>query len=211
MLHGLDKEFVPLCPRYLCQNVNQKAYLREIRKSKNSRPHRCYGGDKEEGLIYVKRHGIPKENPRNKDFNCYVPRRVGKKAKKYKIKDVFHYQTLQDALIRVKTHPIKIITTLSPLAVIGRQGNASRKGEKVKIKDGEAKAFSPEEINAMLMTKMKEEVEASWEENQGCYSVANLHIHIVGEIFGVNTGEDVAVHGGILSGEGSDETKDNVS
>ncbi len=51
---------------------------------------------------------------------------------------------------------------LVPYKIVNRDGKPYIQ---VKIKDGETKVFSPEEISAMVLTKMKE---TAWEEKQGC-------------------------------------------
>lgn len=47
--------------------------------------------------------------------------------------------------------------TLVPYKIINKDGKPYIE---VKIKDGEVKVFSPEEISAMILTKMKETAEA---------------------------------------------------
>lgn len=40
------------------------------------------------------------------EFNCCTPRRIGNQEKKCKIKDLFRYDSLQNALIRLRSHPV---------------------------------------------------------------------------------------------------------
>lgn len=66
---------MPLCPMYMCQNVNQATYLENLQNVEVSQDvadevleddadendgevHVCFGGDLADGLMYVKRYGI---------------------------------------------------------------------------------------------------------------------------------------------------------
>ncbi|KAL0321568.1 UNVERIFIED_CONTAM: Luminal-binding protein 5 [Sesamum calycinum] len=59
---------------------------------------------------------------------------------------------------------------LVPYKIVNKDGKPYIE---VKIKDGETKVFSPEEVSAMILTKMKETAEAYLGKNQGCCSYFN--------------------------------------
>lgn len=70
IIRGWEDEFVPLCPRYLVDNV--EPHLRV--EDEENEGHVCYGGNIGRALRYIKAEGIPKENLAHKDFDCHVHR-----------------------------------------------------------------------------------------------------------------------------------------
>ncbi|KAL0719805.1 hypothetical protein Bca4012_069129 [Brassica carinata] len=100
VLNGLDKEFMPLSPMFLCRNVNPEEYkeTRETRKGK----HCCLPNGLLWGLMYAKLHGVPREKAEDKRFDCKVSKPFRGDEQLYKIKDVFYYDTLEAALKRLK-------------------------------------------------------------------------------------------------------------
>lgn len=102
LLHGLDSEFVPLSPMYLCRNVCPEQYTENC-KSKDVR-HSCFGNSVINGLMYAKLHGVPREKPEEEEFDCCVSKQFNAGDEElYKIKEVFYYETLELALERVKS------------------------------------------------------------------------------------------------------------
>lgn len=110
VLHGLDKEFTPLCPRYLMQNAIKKIYRNNLLKPKvvadDEDLHCCYGNELEGPLMYVKRYGIPREDQNKKKFDCCVPRPSVNREEMCRISHVYKYNTIEEALVRLKTHPV---------------------------------------------------------------------------------------------------------
>ncbi|CAH8391351.1 unnamed protein product [Eruca vesicaria subsp. sativa] len=113
VLHGWEKEFTPLCPRYLYENVRPDLYGKELKEGadlRNITVHSCYGLSLEDGLAYVQDSGIPKEM--DPVFNCNVKRASDPGEKMYHITDVFKYETMEQALVRLKSHPVAAKLTL---------------------------------------------------------------------------------------------------
>ncbi|KAH0873675.1 hypothetical protein HID58_071037, partial [Brassica napus] len=100
VLHGLEKEYFPLCPMYLCENVDPSQLESHVIEEEE---HRCYGSNMHSALLYIKKYGIPKEA--SKEFNCMLARGVGADEKRYYISEVLRFPTLEAALMRLKTHP----------------------------------------------------------------------------------------------------------
>lgn len=106
-LHGWEKEYVPLCAHFLCEEVDVESYRKNVPEDadlESDKIHSCYGCDVGEGLSYVENFGIPRE--REARFNCNYPRLLDPEEKMYKITDVFKYETLEQALVRLKSHPV---------------------------------------------------------------------------------------------------------
>ncbi|CDY35024.1 BnaC06g13620D [Brassica napus] len=101
VLHGLEKEYFPLCPMYLCENVDPSQLESHVIEEEE---HRCYGSNMHSALLYIKKYGIPKEA--SKEFNCMLARGVGADEKRYYISEVLRFPTLEAALMRLKTHPV---------------------------------------------------------------------------------------------------------
>ncbi|CAN7128342.1 unnamed protein product [Brassica rapa subsp. narinosa] len=101
VLHGLEKEYFPLCPMYLCENVDPSQLQSNVIEEEE---HRCYGSNMPSALLYIKKYGIPKEA--SKEFNCMLARGVGADEKRYYISEVLRFPTLEAALMRLKTHPV---------------------------------------------------------------------------------------------------------
>lgn len=101
VLHGLEKEYCPLCPMYLCENVDPSQLESHVIEEEE---HRCYGSNMHSALLYIKKYGIPKEA--SKEFNCMLARGVGADEKRYYISEVLRFPTLEAALMRLKTHPV---------------------------------------------------------------------------------------------------------
>ncbi|KAF3524627.1 hypothetical protein F2Q69_00048756 [Brassica cretica] len=101
VLHGLEKEYFPLCPMYLCENVDPSQLESHVIEEEE---HRCYGSNMHSALLYIKKYGIPKEA--STEFNCMLARGVGADEKRYYISEVVRFSTLEAALMRLKTHPV---------------------------------------------------------------------------------------------------------
>ncbi|CAN6887890.1 unnamed protein product [Brassica oleracea] len=113
VLHGWEKEFIPLCPRYLCEKVRPDLYGKDLKRGadlSSSAAHSCYGLSLEDGLAYVQDAGIPKE--KNPTFNCNFKRASDPEEDLYRITDVFKYETMEQALVRLKSHPVAAKLTL---------------------------------------------------------------------------------------------------
>ncbi|KAG2269348.1 hypothetical protein Bca52824_063903 [Brassica carinata] len=87
VLHGWEKEFIPLCPRYLCEKV---------------RP------DLRVGVCAGCWH-TQRADP---TFNCNFKRASDPEEDLYRITDVFKYETMEQALVRLKSHPVAAKLTL---------------------------------------------------------------------------------------------------
>lgn len=104
VFHGYEKEYRPLSILYLLQNVDRKQY-RATPTLRDGHMHRCYGMDIETGLAYVKRHGIPKQLP-GEGVDCSVVRELDENEECFKISKILKYQTLEDALVRLRSRPV---------------------------------------------------------------------------------------------------------
>lgn len=104
LLHGLDKVFVPLSPMFLCRNINTVRYEKTWQDMAEGDDHCCCGDSIINGLMYAKLHGITREKPGEELFDCCNANEfIAGEEELYKVKDVLHYKTLEEALDRVKS------------------------------------------------------------------------------------------------------------
>lgn len=104
VLHGQMDSYKPLSQMYICQNVDEKEYAK-----KTTNGHNCYLSDFHSALQFAKESkGIPlaTEAELTDTFDCGVKRVIEAAEKRYRIKEVYKYETLQQALVRLKTHTV---------------------------------------------------------------------------------------------------------
>lgn len=70
---GLDKEFIPLSPMFLCRNVSPEEYKEKCEAGNNK--HCCLSNGLLWGLMHAKLHGVPREKAEDKRFDCRVEMR----------------------------------------------------------------------------------------------------------------------------------------
>ncbi|XP_020866691.1 uncharacterized protein LOC9327581 [Arabidopsis lyrata subsp. lyrata] len=106
-LHGWDLKYTPLCTRYLCQNLDPEDYRGSLKRcDEDGGGHRCYENDVESTLAYIQKFGIPEEEEGKEVFVCRDRRVLCKEDKLHKITGIFKYPTLEEALVRLRTHPV---------------------------------------------------------------------------------------------------------
>lgn len=103
VLHGQMDRYKPLSQMYVCQHVYEEEY------AKKKGNHNCYLCDFYSALKFAKESkGIPlaTEAEKSDTFDCGVKRVIAVNEKRYRIKEVYKYETLQQALVRLKTHTV---------------------------------------------------------------------------------------------------------
>ncbi|CAL9216399.1 unnamed protein product [Arabidopsis halleri] len=108
VLHGWEEEYIPLCPHYLCDFVHQESYGINLPENADITDgvlsHSCYALNMGHALSFIKQFGIPRE--REMYFNCNFKRPCDPEEKKHYIDEIFSYDTLEQALVRLRSHPV---------------------------------------------------------------------------------------------------------
>ncbi|CAA7055459.1 unnamed protein product [Microthlaspi erraticum] len=99
VLNGLDEKHTPLCPRFLFQHLDPKQLAKV-----NATGHRCYGAIADASLSYILKFGVPAEE--SDRFDCKADRQFYQTDEFWKITSFYRYNTLEQALWRLRTHPV---------------------------------------------------------------------------------------------------------
>ncbi|XP_018465744.2 uncharacterized protein LOC108837175 [Raphanus sativus] len=89
---------------YPCMYADRETYVKNNRQKDD---HYCYPCVIYSALKFASKKGIPLANEdetNDNDFSCKVERRLQAGEQTLKIKEVYHYETLKEALKRLKTH-----------------------------------------------------------------------------------------------------------
>ncbi|VVA89634.1 unnamed protein product [Arabis nemorensis] len=113
VLHGLEDEYVPLSQVFLAENISKDKFgelISEDSDLEDSSTHSCYDEVMYSALRAAKDlEGVPQATKKEltREYNCNTRGPVSSTEKKYGgITGVFRYDTLEDALERLKTHPV---------------------------------------------------------------------------------------------------------
>ncbi|CAA7042192.1 unnamed protein product [Microthlaspi erraticum] len=112
VLYGQMTTYKPLSQGYVCQNMDKKLYGSKLTPQSDltdKKTHSCYMASLYEGLQFAKETGIPlasQEELLEEEWNCNYETVVSSEEKFFKIKEVYRYFELKDALVRLKTHAV---------------------------------------------------------------------------------------------------------
>ncbi|EFH60248.1 hypothetical protein ARALYDRAFT_899939 [Arabidopsis lyrata subsp. lyrata] len=113
VLYGHMQRYEPLSQIYVCQHVDRSNYKKKKvvtdHDTKQKRCHSCYEDSMYNALKYLTNSkGIPKAEKREiGEFDCNQERSLKRGEELFgKIKNVYRYKQLKDALKRLRTHPV---------------------------------------------------------------------------------------------------------
>ncbi|CAA7028348.1 unnamed protein product [Microthlaspi erraticum] len=102
-LDGWEQSYKSLSPMYLCRKVAPDKREQHI---SNGIIHYCYGHNVDDALKHIMAHGVPNVEWEETD-DCYAKTGFEDDYEdRYYVRRVFEYQTLADALERLRTHPV---------------------------------------------------------------------------------------------------------
>lgn len=98
---------MPSCADFLCSKMDTEDYGANVPENadlQSNKVHSCYPSSLTLGLFFSQNCGIPIE--REATFNCNLKRVLDPEERLHKVDEIFRYKTLEQALVRLRSHPV---------------------------------------------------------------------------------------------------------